>query len=205
MAGVNPGAAGPGGPGGPVGGIPMMNTGSSAPGTNNSNTGSNPSINSTTNNNSNPPDPIVLQLNTYIYDYFLKRGYHESARALAQDESAPLNTVPQSKAGTRRDGEVNGVDGDAMLTDSKDDAKKIPDDLPRPALNGEQHDSSFLFDWWNLFWDIFSAQRRKTKPHNSNDPASQYLTHTQVCLFWSFNYEVTADLSWCSSFFFLQN
>lgn len=143
-----------------MGGFPMTNNGSSAP----------------RNDLNSLNDTMVVQLNTYIYDYFLKKGYHDCARALAKDESVPLNTTPQTKQ-SRRDGEVNGVDGDTMMSDSKDDTKsKIPDDLPRPSLNGDPQQTSFLFDWWNLFWDIFSAQRKKGR---STD-AVQYLQHTQV-------------------------
>lgn len=154
MAGMNPGAAGAAA----VGGIPMMNTGSSsAPRSDNS-------------NHSNPDamgGPVV-QLNTYIYDYFLKKGYHDCARALVQ-ESVPLHTTKAP----RRDTEVNGVDSE--MGDSKDEVKKIPDDLPRPALTGDSH-SSFLFEWWSLFWDIWAAQRRKGK----SPDAMHYLQYAQV-------------------------
>ncbi|KMU87812.1 OefA [Coccidioides immitis H538.4] len=89
-----------------------------------------------------------------------------------------MNTAAPSKSG-HRDGEVNGVDPNAMVTDSNDDAKpKIPDDLPRPNLNGDMQQTSFLFDWFNLFWDVFWAQRKKGK---STD-AMQYLQHTQNIL-----------------------
>jgi hypothetical protein len=152
MAGMNPGA------GGPVGGIPMMNTGSSAP--RNDPNG---------HNSNNPSDPVVL-LNTYIYDYFLKKGYHDCARALVQDESVPINTTKSP----RRDTEVNGVDSE--MGDSKDDIKKIPDDLPRPSLIGDSQHSSFLFEWWTLFWDIWAAQRKKGR----SPDAMQYLQHAQV-------------------------
>ena len=157
VAGMNPGA------GGPVGGIPMMNNGSSAP-------RSEPSL----------QDNMVVRLNTYIYDYFLKRGYYDCARALIQDDSIPINTSPASKPapGHRRDGDVNGVDADGMLADSKEDIKsRIPDDLPRPNLNDHPQQTSFLFDWFNLFWDIFWAQRKRGK----SDDVQQYLQHTQVC------------------------
>jgi hypothetical protein len=158
VAGMNPGA------GGPVGGIPMMNSGSSAP---------------RGDPNANVQDSMVVRLNTYIYDYFLKRGYHDCARALVQDESIPINTSPASKSapGHRRDGDVNGVDPDGMLADSKEDIKsRIPDDLPRPNLNGDPQQTSFLFDWFNLFWDIFWAQRKRGK----SDDVMQYIQHTQV-------------------------
>ena len=157
VAGMNPGV------GGPVGGVPMMNNGSSAP------------RNDGTMNN---PEVMINNLNTYIYDYFLKRGYHDCARALIQDESIKLNTDPGTKTspGNRRDGDVNG-DGDAMMTDGKDGEKiKIPDDLPRPSLPSESLQSSFLLDWFSLFWDFFWAQRKKGNSHD----VRQYLQHTQV-------------------------
>jgi hypothetical protein len=158
VTGMNPGA------GGPVGGVPMMNNGSTAP----RNDG----------NVNNIPETMINNLNTYIYDYFLKRGYHECARALVKDESIKLNTEPPTKTspGHRRE-DMNGVEGDAMMTDSKDGDKiKIPDDLPRPNLASESQQSSFLLDWFSLFWDFFWAQRKKG---NSND-VRQYLQHTQV-------------------------
>ncbi|KKK19836.1 cAMP-dependent protein [Aspergillus rambellii] len=158
VAGMNPGA------GGPVGGVPMINNGSTAPRNDGTMT--------------NIQDVMINNLNTYIYDYFLKRGYHDCARALVKDESIKLNTEPPIKTspGHRRDGEVNGIEGDAMMTDGKDGEKlKIPDDLPRPNLGSEGQQSSFLLDWFSLFWDFFWAQRKKG---NSND-VRQYLQHTQ--------------------------
>ncbi|OJJ48087.1 hypothetical protein ASPZODRAFT_62484 [Penicilliopsis zonata CBS 506.65] len=155
---MNPGA------GGPVGGVPMINNGSTAP----RNDG----------NLNHIPENMIINLNTYIYDYFLKRGYYDCARALVQDESIKLNTDPNTKTspGHRRDGDINGIDGDAMMTDGKDGERlKIPDDLPRPSLPSESQQSSFLLDWFSLFWDFFWAQRKKG---NSND-VRQYLQHHQ--------------------------
>ncbi|KXG51891.1 LisH dimerization motif, subgroup [Penicillium griseofulvum] len=153
--GMNPGA------GGPVGGVPMINNGSTA---------------SRNDNAMNNPEIMINNLNTYIYDYFLKRGYHDCARALLQDESIKLNTDnnPKTSPGNRRD-DVNGMDPDAMMTDGKDGEKiKIPDDLPRPNIPNESP-SSFLLDWFSLFWEFFWAQRKKG---NSND-IRQYLQHNQ--------------------------
>ncbi|CEJ55171.1 Putative Adhesion defective protein 3 [Penicillium brasilianum] len=156
--GMNPGV------GGPVGGVPMMNNGSTAP----RNDGG---------MNMNNPEIMINNLNTYIYDYFLKRGYHDCARALVQDESIKINTDNGTKTSPgSRPGDVNGVDGDPMMTDGKDGEKiKIPDDLPRPSLPSESLQSSFLLDWFSLFWDFFWAQRKRG---NSND-VRQYLQHTQ--------------------------
>ncbi|KAL3472439.1 hypothetical protein BJX99DRAFT_249687 [Aspergillus californicus] len=149
--------------GGPVGGVPMVNNGSMAP---------------RNDVNMNIPEVMINNLNTYIYDYFLKRGYHDCARALVKDESIKLNTEPPVKTspGQRREGDMNGVEGDVMMTDGKDGEKvKIPDDLPRPNLPSEGQQSSFLLDWFSLFWEFFWSQRKKG---NSAD-VRQYLQHTQ--------------------------
>lgn len=155
-AGMNPG------PGGPVGGVPMINNSSSAP------RGDLLSM----------PESMVIQLNTYIYDYFLKRGYHDCARVLVQDDSVRLNTEPPTKSSPgHRD--MNGIDADAMMTDSKDSDKlKIPDDLPRPYLPNEPQPSSFLLDWFSLFWEMFWATRKKAQ----TSEARQYMQHTQTMM-----------------------
>ena len=157
VTGMNPGA------GGPAGGVPMMSNGSAVPRKESSFNGG--------------PEGMVNNLNTYIYDYFLKRGYHECARALVQDESIKLNTEPSVKASPSQH-EVNGIDNDSIMSDVKGGDKKIPDDLPRPNLPSEGQQTSFLLDWFSLFWDFFWAQRTRG---NSND-VRQYLTHNQVSI-----------------------
>lgn len=159
VAGMNPGVGGPVG-----GGIPMANNGSM--------------LHRNEGTPNNAPEMMMSTLNTYIYDYFLKRGYHDCARALVKDDSIKLNTEPpiKSSPGQRREGEVNGVDNDAMMTDSKDNDKmKIPDDLPRPAVTSENH-QSFLLEWFSLFWEFFWSQRKK----GNNPDVKQYLQNTQV-------------------------
>ena len=162
MVGVNPAAGGPVG-----GGMMMMNNGAlAAPNT--------PS-------NANSQENMKLKLNTYIYEYFLKLGHHDHARALLRDEKFSISTKHATKTspGRRREGELNGVDENSMDTESKDDFN-IPDDLPRPDLPSDCPQSTFLLDWFCLFFDIFAAQRNK-KPGPDN-PASQYLQQTQVGL-----------------------
>ncbi|KAJ5108710.1 Transcriptional activator somA [Penicillium angulare] len=151
---MNPGVAGP------VGGVPMMNNGSTAP-----------RYDSPMNN----PDYLINQLNTYIYDYFLKRGHHDCARALVQDESFKLNTEPNTKTSP---GNVNGVDGDSMMIDKDGEKIKIPDDLPRPSLASENLQSSFLLDWFSLFWDFFFTPRKK----GSSQDVRQYLQQHQTMM-----------------------
>jgi hypothetical protein len=163
MAGMNPAQ------GGPVGGMMMMNNGAPA-----------------TPSNSESVD-MKQRLNTYIYDYFLNFGYHDHARALAQDEKFEIylkQPMKSSPGGRRKDGEINGVDENAMDTDSKDDLV-IPDDLPRPQVPNECPGSAFLFDWFCLFNDIFraSAQRAKRSVQRDSTPAQTYLEQTQVSPF----------------------
>ena len=162
MTGLNPAQGGPVG-----GGMMMMNNGAPATPSN------------------NESDNMKLRLNTYIYDYFLNFGYHDHARALVHDGKFELSTKPPLKSspgGHRKDGEINGVDENAMDTDSKDELTLIPDDLPRPQVPNECPGSAFLFDWFCLFHDIFraNAQRAKNRGQRDGTPAQTYLEQTQV-------------------------
>ncbi|KAL9094025.1 MAG: hypothetical protein Q9165_003695 [Trypethelium subeluteriae] len=131
--------------GGPVGGPNMMN------------------------NSSSDPTYHARQLNTYIYDYFLKNGHYDLARMV---NTLLPTTNADTKPSPRRD--INGVN-DNMDEDSKDNLNKIPEDLPRPKLPATGNDNSFLLDWWSQFWDVFSAQRNRIK-----GPAQAYIQHSHV-------------------------
>lgn len=112
-------------------------------------------------------------LNTYIYEYFLRYGMYDCARSL-------LNSDQQVNVKDGKNGAVNGAGDDAMETDSKDDIdSKTPEDLPAPKLPMPASDTSFLYEWFCLFWDIFNAQRPKG---SGNGSVNQYVLHTQVCL-----------------------
>ncbi|KAI9719269.1 MAG: hypothetical protein M1812_003599 [Candelaria pacifica] len=128
------------------------------------------------------------RLNTHIYDYFIKNELYDCARAMIQSD-CPINTLPSTKTspGRRRDGEVNGIDENGMDTDSKDDVlSKRPEDLPVPNTPQDIPEGSFLYDWWCLFWDVFSAQRTKKPkpgeplPGGQGGLAMQYVQHTQA-------------------------
>jgi hypothetical protein len=146
--------------GGPVAGMPVMNNG-------------NPGQQRV------PPSDPRAQLNTYIYEYFLKNEMYECARAIVKSEQ-PLNL---DKEGMRRDenGNIlgNGIN-DSMDTDIKEDSdSKRPDDLPAPVIGGavSNSDACFLYDWWCLFWDIFAARSGKSHERASVKP---YIQHTMV-------------------------
>jgi hypothetical protein len=146
--------------GGPVGGVMPMNVGGGV----------------------RPPMQVNdnqqrSQLNTYIYEYFLRNGMYDCARSLLNSEQ-PIKVIKESPGGRRRDENGNGVGDEGADGDSKDDLdSKRPDDLPAPDVPRECPESCFLYEWWCLFWDMFNAQRGKDNGRN----VMQYVTHTQVC------------------------
>ncbi|KAG6147158.1 hypothetical protein E4U28_007550 [Claviceps purpurea] len=110
-------------------------------------------------------------LNTYIYEYFIRYGMFDCARSLLSSDQQ----INVSKDGTKAG---NGTNGEgSMDNDSKDDLEaKLPDDLPAPKLpTTAVSDTSFLYEWFCLFWDIYNAQRAK----GGNGAVNQYVAHTQ--------------------------
>ena len=143
---------------GPVGGMPMMNHGP----------------NGLTNGAGFDSEETDYEhkLNSLVYGYFLKIRQFDLARAL-------LNSGLGFSPPVRRNGEMNGQD-DAMHTDSKDDVDvKRPNDLPPPPDGLDQHGTSFLLEWFSLFWDVYFAQRKDNK---ASLHAKQYYQATNVGL-----------------------
>ncbi|KAI0146214.1 hypothetical protein GGR57DRAFT_289732 [Xylariaceae sp. FL1272] len=116
-----------------------------------------------------PPENNRANLNTYIYDYFIREHMYDCARAMLNSDQA-LNVHKNSP---RRSDDMGD---DPMDTDSKDDLdSKRPPDLPAPNVpNGG--DSCFLYEWFCLFWDMLSAQRNKG---GVSPNVSAYVNHTQ--------------------------
>ncbi len=148
--------------GGPVGGgIPVMNNG--APG-----------------GGIRQPMPVNdnqrSQLNTYIYEYFLRNDMYDCARSLL-NSNQPMKVIKDSPGRRRDDNGSNGAGDEGGDGDSKDDIdSKRPEDLPAPDVPRECPESCFLYEWWCLFWDMFNAQRGKGDSRN----VMQYVNHTQV-------------------------
>lgn len=116
------------------------------------------------------------QLNTYIYEYFLRNEMYDCARSLLRSEQ-PMNLHKDSPGRRREEAGSNGAGDDGADGDSKDDIDtKRPDDLPAPNLPNNTPESCFLYEWWCLFWDMFNAQRGKGEGRN----VLHYVTHTQV-------------------------
>ena len=108
------------------------------------------------------------RLNSYIYGYFMERQMWEPARAL---KNSGAGFEPPLQA----DGEMNGAD---EKPDTKDGiAFKRPDDLPRNPEAKDGNSRSFLLGWFELFWDVFWAQKKNplATPMTAN-----YVQLTQV-------------------------
>ncbi|KAH6643141.1 hypothetical protein C7974DRAFT_118002 [Boeremia exigua] len=103
------------------------------------------------------------QLNTYIYDYFLRNNHNRLARAMVECDMK-MSTTPAQK--TSPGSKPNGLDPD-------DDTHG----LPNPLLpKNQMADNSFLLDWWVQFWDIFQASKiRSGQPTKG----AQYIQHTR--------------------------
>jgi len=112
------------------------------------------------------------RMNTYIYDYFIKQEQYDCAKILLDSPLNVLTTSNKPNPGHR----TNGIDeGDH---DSKDDIDlKRPHGLPYPDIGDSSDDSSFLLEWFSLFWDMFLAAGKKK---GASGPAMQYVQHNQV-------------------------
>jgi hypothetical protein len=120
------------------------------------------------------------QLNTYIYEYFLRNGMYDCARSLLKSEQ-PIKVINEIPGSRRRDENGNGAGDEGADGDSKDDLdSKRPDDLPAPDVPRECPESCFLYEWWCLFWDMFNAQRGKDNGKDNGRIVMQYSNHTQV-------------------------
>ncbi|KAL5604259.1 hypothetical protein BROUX41_002237 [Berkeleyomyces rouxiae] len=106
-------------------------------------------------------------LNTYIYDYFIRFGMHDCALPLVKNSDYHVQTVNDENRNNNED----NSDGD-----NKEDVKSRGD-LPDPSLPMSS-ETSFLLEWFAVFWDIYGASRGNTK--NINPFVSQYVNHTQA-------------------------
>ncbi len=105
------------------------------------------------------------RLNTYIYSYYMKKKNYELARALKNSKEMfdpPL---------VHTEGNTNGTDNE----DTKDGVNlQRPDDLP---IINEESQSTFLYAWFCMFWDIWMAQRKMPR---ASQNATQFVALSQV-------------------------
>ena len=106
------------------------------------------------------------QLNTYIYDYFLRNNHTRLARAMVECDMK-MSTTPPTKSSPNQ--KPNGMD--SMEDDSING-------LPLPSLpKNQMADNSFLLDWWVQFWDIYQATKDRS---GQPSKGAQYIQHTRV-------------------------
>ena len=106
------------------------------------------------------------QLNTYIYDYFLRNEHYQAARSMLESGLKMSTGQPQKPSPKNR---PNGVD-----------SMDTGDDLPVPQLpQNQMAENSFLLDWWVQFWDIYQATKNRG---NGPSKGAQYIAHTRVSL-----------------------
>jgi len=106
------------------------------------------------------------QLNTYIYDYFLRNNHFQAARAML-DSNLKMSTGPPQKLSPKN--RTNGMDS----------MEEVPgEEMPMPTLpQNQMADNSFLLDWWVQFWDIYQATKNRG---SSPSKGGQYVNHTRA-------------------------
>ncbi|KAF8474300.1 hypothetical protein BDZ91DRAFT_355188 [Kalaharituber pfeilii] len=126
-------------------------------------------------------------LNTYIYDYFLKNHMYDCAQAILREGDVHTNGSRRTSPSRRpqkhdADGSVmtNGMDetmesADGSAPRKTEDGEDSKPEFPLPSVLRDCPQGCFLFDWWCLFWDIFGIRTG----HKGSAQAAQYLTNTQ--------------------------
>lgn len=99
-------------------------------------------------------------LNTYIHNYLIGEGLTDLAKALRSSNRLMFK-------------QEHMWNKDSTDGDNKDDASNRGEG----GLPGGAGSENFLPSWWSIFWDMWSASRRKER---SDTATAQYLEHTQV-------------------------
>ncbi|CAG8532404.1 1840_t:CDS:2 [Dentiscutata heterogama] len=83
-------------------------------------------------------------LNAYVYDFLKRSGAIETAKAYLREGDF--------QGVVKNDGTANSINGNGGSS-SDNDNTSLPDvDVPVQAPEG------FLYEWWTVFWDIYSAK-----------------------------------------------
>ncbi|EPX73356.1 transcription factor [Schizosaccharomyces octosporus yFS286] len=124
-------------------------------------------------------------LNSYIYDYLVKKNYWEAAQAFGQEAQVqtlmrPLNknTATSDKQATSSPANVKRESPNLNDPQNPDLAKQASNhhesgrDPPPPPVLPIDSSGGFLIEWWNVFWDIYNARRG-----SGSEPAKDYMSH----------------------------
>ncbi|CAI2184447.1 3138_t:CDS:10 [Funneliformis geosporum] len=87
-------------------------------------------------------------LNSYVYDFLKRSGATETARAYLREGRADIKL--------KNDGSDSINGSSSSSSDNNMNSILLPDaDVPVEAPEG------FLYEWWNVFWDVFSAKSQR--------------------------------------------
>ncbi|BFZ60672.1 Transcriptional activator flo8 [Saitoella coloradoensis] len=141
-------------------------------------------------------------LQVYIYDYLLKQGLPDSARAFLNEVDYPVTgsgTQGSSSQGSgSRDGHGGQREDQTLESSIPSDMEQNPRKRPAPNDDADtgadqerrkigKHEDllpaavpidapdGFLLEWWTIFWDIFTARSGK----GGSVSASAYIAHQQ--------------------------
>lgn len=118
------------------------------------------------------------QLNTYIYEYFLRYGMLDCAYTILNADSDVK--VQKHSPGSRRDdkgGWLRNTLSDESIDTGLD--SKRSELLPAPNVPNPSPQGCFLYEWFCLFWDMFNAQ----KDECGSSEVNQYASRIQVLSF----------------------
>ncbi|KAJ3453842.1 hypothetical protein MRS44_018474 [Fusarium solani] len=107
------------------------------------------------------------QLNTYIYEYFLRYGMFDCAQAILKADP----DVKLQRHSPRSPRDNNGCRlRNARSYESIDIAldSKRSGFLPAPNLPNLSPESCFLYEWFCLFWDMFNAPKNDSRDTQQN-------------------------------------
>ncbi|CCE78766.1 Piso0_000795 [Millerozyma farinosa CBS 7064] len=103
-------------------------------------------------------------LNAYIYDFLVKNGLSQTAKIFVNEAEVPSSTsspLSQSKDIPHPNDENSYAAGNLQF--QKDN------NLPLLSMNMDVP-QGFLYEWWQVFWDVFQARNNK----RTNQYAMQY-------------------------------
>lgn len=117
------------------------------------------------------------QLNTYIYEYFLRNGMFQCAQSILKADS-DVN-VQRHSPGSARNNKGSRLKKDVCNETTDTGLDSIHSNLlPAPNVPNLSADSCFLYEWFCLFWAMFNAQKNE----DGRIEACQYACHIQVPL-----------------------
>ncbi|CDK24644.1 unnamed protein product [Kuraishia capsulata CBS 1993] len=90
-------------------------------------------------------------LNAYVYDFLIKSGLPNTAKAFFQEADVPVVQNQDDKAnGSRSNSPKGGI-------------SEVP-----PLMMSMDAPQGFLYEWWQIFWDVFNARTHRGGSANAH-------------------------------------